>query len=1823
MSELRDPLLNQSAKRLALLGERLRATPGQCFLSEPIAVLGMGCRFPGAASPEQFWQLLLEGRDAITEIPPDRWDVDAFYDARPQAPGKSYSRWGGFLERVDAFDADFFGISPREARHMDPRQRLLLETAWEALAHAAQAPERLSGSNTGVFIGHMVGDYYSLETRNGAGIDSHVSTGSLDSILANRLSYVLNLQGPSLAVDTACSSSLVALYLACQSLRQDECQTALAGGVNLMLTPEMHVMGAQSLLLSPEGRCKTFDRNADGFVRGEGCGLLVLKRLADALAADDPVLAVIRGIAINQDGRTNGISAPNGLSQERVIRRALGNALLEPARVTFVETHGTGTVVGDTIEFEALAAVYGQPSAEGPCYLGAVKTNLGHLEGAAGVAGAIKMMLCLQHGLIPPNLHFHEINPHIAIAPTRFRLPSSGQPWTVTAGPRRGAVSSFGLGGTNGHVIIEEAPHTPDGANVSQRQPQRAIFQRRSYWLPKFPIQPRHDGAVLRPPIDTMTQSPLVRETILAVSINVSRFPYLSDHRVFGEIVTPGSFFLVLMLNGAELLGQRSCQLDDVSFVAPLGLSHQEERTVQAVLSPRDAAGTDHGASFQIISLPGKGSPEEMIAHVTGNMARIVDSAPPLLALADIQSRCGETAEPEAAARLAGVELGPSFQWTERVWLGQGECLARLRRPPEVARDEGYWLHPGLLDACFEVAGATLSKDAAPGSMSPFRLKSLKAYRVSNGNIWWCYARQVAASSWDILLADAEGQPILAIAGFEMRPTSREAFLGRHMPDWLYQLEWQPQPATGTANSPAGAESWLVLTEGNGVGEKLAAGLRAHGQPCVVAPPPGNTPSPDDYGRLLKTVLPPGSSRWHGIVYIVGTERRGEDRETPALAEEISTRVLHLLQALGLSGMPSHLWLVTRGTQAINGLEPIQLAEVPVWGLSRTFRLEHPDIKCVNVDLPAQTSPVDIDALRAELALLGDEAQVAIRSGARYVARLVRSRMSSKQAPTEPIRLQLTEYGSPDHLRLVPLMRRRPVAGEVEIEVKANGLNFRDLLIVLGLLKDHYATALGIERAEDVRLGFDCAGTVVAVGEGVTEVHVGDAVMAPAAGSSASFVTLPRTLVVPIPAGFRFEAAAAIPTVFFTAYHALLRIARLKAGERVLIHAAAGGVGLAAVQLAQLVGAEIFAAASAGKWEFLKAQGVGHVMNSRTSDFAEQILRLTSGEGVDVVLNSLSGEAAEKSLAVLKRGGHFVEIGKLGIWGPRQVRERRPDVSYFFFDFDEVTNRDPSLVQSTLGRVRQWFEEGRLRRLPQTAFPVQDVAEAYRYLQQARHVGKVVLSFEPAPSVRADGSYLITGGLGALGLHVARQLVDRGARHLVLAGRRPGTPGADAAVEQLGASGASVQVVQADVAQPDDVARLVGVCQAQAPLRGIVHAAGVLDDGVLQEQTAERFARVLAPKVRGAWQLHTHTQGLPLDFFACFSSMASLLGSPGQGNYAAANAFLDGLAHHRRALGLPGLSINWGPWAQAGMAAKLSLAGQGLEKIDPESGLQVFAELLESAQGSSPAQMGVFRVHWPVFRQRLPSDSSAAFISSLVQQASKSKQGASDDFLRRFHATAEAEREALLESYIHGQLLQALGQEASKEIAPTQPWQGLGLDSLMMVEMKNWLERSLRVPIPVEKLMQGVNTRVLATFLAGKLSTGAPADARNGQAVDSLSEEDLQKAYERVAQIPQPSSWPRNKKAAESWRTGAGASTSPPAIISGSTSNPKSWRRLLPRWPSGECILAGQGPWPPRKSMRSWNRSWPASWVRRPCSCSLRSRYSTLGCCPFWQDTTA
>ncbi len=439
--------------------------------SEPIAVVGLGCRFPGNADgPEAFWRLLSQGADAVREVPPERWNIDDYYDADIAAPGKMNTRCGGFLDRVAEFDAEFFGISPREAIRVDPQHRLLLEVSWEALEDAGIVPGNVGQSKTGVYVGVIGSDYALLQAREMTDIDVFSGTGSSHAILSNRLSYVLNLNGPSMTLDTACSSSLVTVHLACQSLRRREIDMALAGGVNLILSPEMTITLTKAYMMSPDGRCNTFDAAASGYVRGEGCGMVVLKRLSDAVAAGDRILALVRGSAVNHDGRSNGLSAPNGPAQEAVIRAALRDAGLQPRHISYIEAHGTGTRLGDPIEIEALRAVFAPDRPAGqPLLVGSVKTNVGHLESAAGIAGLAKLILALQYGQIPPHLHLRTVNPLLKLEETPIEIPTALRDWPQGPEPRRAAVSSFGFGGTNGHVIVEKAPPTPPRESKIER----------------------------------------------------------------------------------------------------------------------------------------------------------------------------------------------------------------------------------------------------------------------------------------------------------------------------------------------------------------------------------------------------------------------------------------------------------------------------------------------------------------------------------------------------------------------------------------------------------------------------------------------------------------------------------------------------------------------------------------------------------------------------------------------------------------------------------------------------------------------------------------------------------------------------------------------------------------------------------------------------------------------------------------------------------------------------------------------------------------------------------------------------------------------------------------------------------------------------------------------------------------------------------------------------------------------------------------------------------------------------------------------------------
>ena len=2141
-------LTELSAVKLALLARQARQDLDGAGVAgaEPIAVIGMGCRFPGDASdPERFWRLLVNRVDAIGEVPADRWSIDALYDPDPAAPGKMSTRWGGFLRAIDGFDPQFFGISPREASRMDPQQRLLLEVAWEALEDAGQTRAALDGSPTGVFVASYHNDYAALMTADRRGIDAWTSTGTAHSIVANRLSYLLNLRGPSLTVDTACSASLVAVHLACRSLRAEECSLAVAGGVSLMLSPEVTISLSKWGFMAADGRCKTFDASADGFVRGEGGGVVVLKRLSDALADGDRVLGLIRGSAVNQDGRTSVLTAPSGVAQAAVIRQALENGKVAAEQVDYVEAHGTGTVLGDPIEVEALGVVYGGPTAgTHPCALGAVKANIGHLEAAAGIAGLIKALLCLRHGLIPPQLHFSRLNPHLSLAGSRFVIPTEPLPWPRGGRRRFAGVSSFGFGGTNAHVVLEEAPEiatrpgaepteppaahvlalsaqtdealialaddyhawlgddgTPrladicytaavrrthherrlavvgtsaaemvrqlaayrdgrDRAPHRERRPRlafvfsgqgsqrpgmgrelldgrpefraaleecdaairryagwsvideiradaahsrvhrtevaqpvlfalqaalaalwsewgvrpdavaghsvgevaavfvagalslddaaRVVVERgrimervtgrgrmlavglsreavesllheelgvaavngpasvvlsgtaaavedaarrlgergvRSHLLPvdyafhSFQLEPLRDeltralagitpGPVERSLVSTVTGRPAegpelrprywatgIREPVLfapAVEalaaggdtlfveigphpvlggpileclgpraepgqvlaslrrdrgeaatilttlgaiyragldvrwdavyaaggrcVGLPSYPwqrrrcwytsgapatgegaaprpsepalhplvqrrvpspvaalyesrlgagapaYLGDHRIQGAVVFPASGYIELAL--AVGATPAAPAVEDLVMFEPLVIAEDDERIVQIVVTDAPA-----GRTIQVHSTTGAGPATEprWTLHAS---ARLAPARPVAARPLD-----GCPDEDDAGAHYArleesGLQFGPAFRGLAALWRGRAEARGRVSAPACIASElEAHRFHPALMDACLQVIGVAAG-DAVGGSRLyvPLGVDRVVLHRAPPETL--LSEARLRPGGGDVLVADVRisdeaGEPVADLEGVRLKRVEG-ALVRPAAPEALFEVRWRPQPRGGVAPSAEVARRWLILGDRGGLGAALAARLEAAGDPATVIGPDAALDSLGSLGRL-------GDDGSRDVVYL-----RGLDGEVPAPTGGLvdATRagcegLLRLVQALASrsGGRPPRLWVVTAAAQAARPEDSLAgLPQASLWGLGRVVALEHPELRCVRIDLDAAAaSGTSLDGLLAELRQPDGEDEIALRGGERFVARLEASAAAGWPAgPAAGVAsgLEIGQRGILDNLEWRPSPRRHPGPGEVEIEVAASGLNFRDVL-----------NALGTYPGDAGPLGSECAGRVVAVGAAVTKLSVGDTVAAVTPdGGFRSFVTVPAALAGAVPSGLGIEDAAAVPIAFLTAHYGLERLARMGPGDRVLVHAAAGGVGLAAVQLAQRAGAEVFATVgSESKRQLLASLGVRHIMSSRSLDFAREVMERTSGRGVDVVLNSLAGDFIPACLSTLAPGGRFVELGKTGIWDAERVRRHREDVSYWTVYLGDLCREEPALVETMLGGILEDLAAGRLRPLPRRTFARSEAAAAFRFMAQARHVGKIVLAGDPAgdspiATLRPDATYLITGGLGALGIEVARWMADRGARHLVLLGRHGAvTDRARDVIADLGRRGVLIDTVEADVAVAAEMADVLrDIERRRPPLRGIVHAAGVVEDGVLLDQSWERFAAVMKAKVDGAWVLHGLTGGADLDFFVLFSSAAGVIGSAGQGGYAAANAVLDALAHYRRRLQLPAVSIAWGRWA-IGMAAAVDdrdrrrWARQGISEIELEAGLELLGRLLR-APG---AQVTVLPIEWETFLRE--PGGPRPLLSELAPRRRSGRPNAAPEgrpeptLARRLEAAPPGGRRRLLVAHVQDEAATVLALDAPQAIGIGQGLRDLGLDSLMAVELRNRLQASVGRPLPATLAFDHPTVEAIADFLAAELGIPAagdrverrdarPADLAIAARVAALTEEEAE-----------------------------------------------------------------------------------------------------------------
>ncbi|QLL05858.1 type I polyketide synthase [Mycobacterium vicinigordonae] len=2100
---------------------------------EPIAIVAVACRFPGSPDPDAYWDLLSGGVDAIREIPDDRFDIDEFYDPDPETPGKIYSRNGGYLEGIDGFDPEFFGISPREAVWMDPQQRLMLEIVWEGLERAGYSPAALRGSRSGIFVGVAANEYSHLLSRDSVEtIEAHFITGNALNAIAGRVAFALGLEGPAVAVDTACSSSLVAVHQACQALHSGDCDLALAGGVNVLLSPASIVAASRARMLSPDGRCKTFDAAADGYVRSEGCGILVLKRLSDAERDGDRICAVIRGSAVNQDGASSGLTVPNGGAQQRLISAALARAGFSGGDVDYLEAHGTGTALGDPIEVQAAAAVYGAGrEPDRPLLLGSVKTNIGHLESAAGVAGLIKVVMSLQHEMLPQILHFEKPSPHIPWESLPVQVVDHATPWQANGRPRRAGVSSFGFTGTNAHVLIEEAPPrlaTDDAYSVDDGESDdsgateaqtsasvdvlplsarssealTALAQRYSDWLdahPKVDIadvcftagagrsQFEHRAALvvdsvqgarellaeltenrLRPgvvrgectdrpttawlftgqgsqypgmarelfdaepvfadtvrrcadAVDGLLRKPLLevlfatdrdsaealrhtsfaQPALFAVEMGLARLwqswgiepdvvlghsvgqyaaacvadvfsledgarliaergrlfgnlpeggrmvavfadaghvesvadkfprvsvgayngpntvlsgpgedlemvvaafsddgircnwldtshafhsellepaldefesyaerfqfgiptrplicnrtgavlgadtglnaqywrrhsrqpvqfaesvrtvaqlgctvlmelgpqpiltaaavqvwpehaatpraivslrkgtdarrqiaeavaaayvsghrpnfaalhhcarrrlelptypfqrrhfwpktsgiiggggdgvavagilgsakdlasgdviytsrlsvksqPWLAHHVIYGTVVVPGATYAAMALAAVG----PPARVQDVFFYEPIILPEKSSREVQLTLSPVDDGS---GFTFKVHSRPYGVRDADWSLNADGTIVTGIDDESLLDPTGSVDAateRLSRTRPQELFETFSDMELswGPTWSTSlKSLWVGDGEAIGDVVVGDELSEHLGSEpIHPVLLDLCTGVAfpafPALLAAEHGVADLFlPLRYGRVML-REKMPRRFYCRAKwhdstlDSETQVFDLDFVDRDGRLLGGIRDFTVKRAPREALLrglGGDATRLLYTLGWHevPPPASDAADSAVG--TWLVAGF-----DELAAELPG----CLRIE---RSADPEQVRQLIAQTQERGV-QISGIV-LRGNGKHDAEESSVDFAARLQAEignvigVVHPLLADDTLKLPGGLWIVTERAVAAEPGELVDPVQAALWGLGRTIINEQPILRCRLVDHDGSE-----EAVHALAGLLGapvEEPELALRQGKYLVSRLMPWSRSGQLAVPRAgdYVLAPTERGAIDNLRLMETDVSPPSAGQVQVRVEAAGLNFRDVLNVLGL----YPGDPGL-------IGGDFSGIVTELGSDVTGLEVGQRVMGFMQGAFASRVNVPAKLLAPVPKGLSAVDAASIPAAALTTRLAF-DWAQLRPGDKVLVHAASGGVGLAAVQMAQQHGATVFATASTYKRSMLRKLGVQYVYDSRSTDFADQILADTGGTGVDVVLNSLTNEGfVEATVRATAQGGRFAEIAKRDIWSPEQMAAARPDIAYEIVALDGTIMTDPDHIQRLLVEVSDGLANGQWEPLPVEIYPLTEAKTAFRRMQQARHIGKIVLQMPKPLQLHGDRSYLITGGLGALGLHTAAHLAQLGAGDIVLTSRREPDADAQRAIADITERHrCRVHVFAADVGDEGQAIELLGRIRAELPpLAGVAHLAGVLDDALVPQQTAERFQTTLQPKALGAWHLHRLTAGDDLDFFLLYSSASSVLGSPGQANYASANALLDGLAAYRKAQGLPAAAINWGPWAKGGMAtsqaARANLGAQGLVPLDPSAALSALGEIV--AHGT--AQVTVIKANWqraakmlggsrpPILDHLLPSDATAAAGDS--------------ELLRQLFEVPESQRADFISEYLQHEVQQFL--RLAQPPAASSRFLDLGTDSLMAVELRNRLHSQFgdAFTISATAVFDYPTIRSLAEYLAEQLPEpdSAPSEA--------------------------------------------------------------------------------------------------------------------------------
>jgi acyl transferase domain-containing protein/acyl carrier protein len=1839
-----DQKLDPALPAIRLLQQRAADLEAQLF--EPIAIIAMACRLPGGIDgPEAYWELLAAGGDAIGELPP-RWQGMDLYDPDPEAPGKSYTREGGFLRDVESFDAGVFGISPREALSMDPQQRLVLEIAWEVLERAGIPADSLSESKTGVYLGAMASDYALAQQSDLEALDGYQGLGNLLSVLAGRVSYVLGLQGPAVALDTACSSSLVALHLACTALRRGECNLALAGGVTVMSTPKTLVEFSRLKGSAVDGRCKSFSARANGAGWSEGCGMLLLKRLSDAERDGDQVLALVRASAVNQDGRSQGLTAPNGPSQQRVIRDALSAGRLEPEDIDVIEAHGTGTPLGDPIEAGALAAVFGPGrEPERPLYLGSSKSNIGHTQAAAGVSGVMKIVLALQNERLPRTLHAEEPSPHIEWDGSGLALLQESRPWPRNGRPRRAGVSSFGISGTNAHVIVEEAPLRPSAAATAAAE---ATTQ----------------GEASAASTTTQAQKSALVAQMTAVPVLVSghdraalraQAARLAEWLEAHPDTSLASISYTTAMRRSHLPERAAVMASDVAGAAlALRALSRGESHASAVTGPARARGK------VVLVFPGQGSQWR-------EMGRALLAQSPTFVRA--VRACDLALRPltgwSVLALLRGDEDGegggplPPF---ERVDVVQQVLFAMYVSLAVMWRSLG--LKPAAVVghsqgeiAAAVVAGALTLEEGA----RVVALRSQAVRRVAGSGGMAVIERPVEevrrliapfghalsiavvntasstvvsgdAAAIDDLLASLAGRDLFC-RKVNVDYASHSAQMDALLPDLAREFERiAPKPtrvsfySTVSGGLVAGetldGSYWCrnlrepvrldlalekLVADGHDVfvevsphpvlAMPLASGVAA-ARGVVVGSVQRDQGDLSQMVRSLATLHVHGHAVDWSIVFAGGSvepvplptyafqrERywleppRGRGDVRSVGLESAEHPWLGALAALadgtyvfsGRLTLADHAWLrdhVVFGTAIVPGTALLELALaagralgspsvseltlVEPWILSDGARARAPQRVQISVGVADERG-------RRSMAIYGqDEGDAHDAKDAPWIEYAIGA--LAPAAPADVVQ------ESANTLAFAAL-REWPVAAADAVTLDGfyaglheRGLGYGPAFQGLAELWRRGDTAWAhVSLPEGARAGAAEYGLHPALLDAALHALAaviespadgGRHVLLPFAWSEVELYATGSTelrVCARLTAGAGAEHASAELVVADAMGEPVARVGtlelRLATAEQLrALEQASQSRGVRHLYRLDFVPARRTDDSDRDRQDALagtivlggpgtlaRALGAVHVVDldapgdhlanprrllvdctGHVDDFAEGRLaqaaqaatvdaltllqRLLSEQRLsasEVVFVTRRAVAVARDEAAQPDGGAGVELDLVHapLWGlVRSIRSEQPERALRLIDVDDLTTA-PGGRSAILGRALALADE------PEVAVRGEAVLVSRLRRIAVQADGNAREALDP------EGTVLITGGTGELGQALAVHLVvSHGVRRLVLTSRRGSdAPGVAELVERITQAGAaSVRVVACDVSQRADVARVLADVDRDHPWTGVFHLAGVLDDGLLDSQSAERFARVMGPKVAGAVHLHELTRDMNLAAFVLFSSAAGTLGGPGQSNYAAANAFLDAMAAWRRGLGLTTKSLAWGLWAQAGigmtshlgaaelarlrrrgvgslsLAESFALLDAGLRR--PEAAL-VPIKLVLSALHHDDAQVPALlrALVRPRLRQAGERAASASALSDTVS------------------AMPEAERLPWLTRLVQGAAASVLGLSRVEAVPAEQVLKELGLDSLMAVELRRHITERTGVSLPATLAFDYPTATAIAGLLLERAKLGKQA----------------------------------------------------------------------------------------------------------------------------------